>query len=213
MTTISNNNNIVDSIWKDRIERALKYICRTIDLKQRDDAVPLLKNIAEKYNNLRKPRIISELVLKDDKSSLYTFCSLNEITGDKLICSLSVLPQIDHLPNMFTYVPLQSNFLCDTVTNLSDLLLDEESEDVKSLLISIQSDSLTEQQQTIRSTSSLKRIRRLSKTSILSDGNNEFVFDEEHLLELLKRLKQQSDQNSSPITLDDETNLFDTLIS
>ncbi|CAF4614257.1 unnamed protein product [Rotaria sp. Silwood1] len=212
MTTISNNNNIVNSIWKDRIERALKYICRTIDLKQRDDAVPLLKNIAEKYNNLRKPRIISELVLKDDKSSLYTFCSLNEITGDKLICSLSVLPQIDHLPNMFTYVPLQSNFLCDTVTNLSDLLLDEESEDVKSLLISIQSDSLTEQQQTIRSTSSLKRIRRLSKTSILSDGNNEFVFDEEHLLELLKRLKQQSDQNSSPITLDDETNLFDTLI-
>jgi hypothetical protein len=33
------------------------------------------------------------------------------------------------------------------VTNLSDLLLEQDDEDVKNLLISIQSDSLTEQQQ------------------------------------------------------------------
>ena len=33
------NNSIVDSIWKDRIERALKHICRTIDIRQRRDAV------------------------------------------------------------------------------------------------------------------------------------------------------------------------------
>ncbi len=34
-----NKNSIVDSIWKDRIERALKYVSRTIDLRQRSDAV------------------------------------------------------------------------------------------------------------------------------------------------------------------------------
>ncbi len=34
-----NKNSIVDSIWKDRIERALKHICRTIDLLQRRNAV------------------------------------------------------------------------------------------------------------------------------------------------------------------------------
>ncbi|CAF3362354.1 unnamed protein product [Rotaria sp. Silwood1] len=50
MTTISNNNNIVNSIWKDRIERALKYICRTIDLKQRDDAVDAAKAMLVKYH-------------------------------------------------------------------------------------------------------------------------------------------------------------------
>jgi hypothetical protein len=39
MTTIAvNNNSIVNSIWKDRIERALKHICRTIDLRQKRDA-------------------------------------------------------------------------------------------------------------------------------------------------------------------------------
>ena len=40
MTTAAvDYDSIVDSIWKDRIERALKYVCRTIDLKQRCDAV------------------------------------------------------------------------------------------------------------------------------------------------------------------------------
>ncbi len=39
MTTTVNNNSVVDSIWKDRIERAFKYISRTIDLRQRCDAV------------------------------------------------------------------------------------------------------------------------------------------------------------------------------
>jgi len=63
------------------------------------------------------------------------------------------------------------------------------------------------------SSSSSKRVHRSSKTSFLNDRNNEFVFDEEHLLELLKRLKQQSELNSFPLTADDESNLFDTLIS
>jgi hypothetical protein len=48
---------------------------------------------------------------------------------------------------------------------------------------------------------------------LINDRNNEFVFDDEHLLELLKRLKQQSGHNSSPLTSDDESNLFDALIS
>jgi len=65
----------------------------------------------------------------------------------------------------------------------------------------------------IRLFSLLKRTRRSSKTSVLSDRNNEFIFDEEHLLELLKRLKQQSGPNSSPMTSEDESNLFDALIS
>jgi hypothetical protein len=65
----------------------------------------------------------------------------------------------------------------------------------------------------IRLFSLLKRTRRSSKTSVLSDRNNEFIFDEEHLLELLKRLKQQSGPNSLPMTSEDESNLFEALIS
>jgi len=72
---------------------------------------PFLANIAEKYNDFHRPRIISEPITKENKSSLYTCCSLDEITGDKMICSLSILPQIDQLPNMFIYVSLQRNFL------------------------------------------------------------------------------------------------------
>ena len=37
MTNVEENKD--DSIWKDRIERAWKYICRTIDQRQRRDAV------------------------------------------------------------------------------------------------------------------------------------------------------------------------------
>ena len=116
-------------------------------------------------------------------------------------------------------------------------MLDDNDEDVKNLLITIQSDSLTEQQQSknrifffvycsidnlskifsaIRSFSSSKRTRYSSKASLINDRNNEFIFDEEHLLELLKRLKQQQQSghhNSASITSDDESNLFDTLIS
>ncbi|CAF1608651.1 unnamed protein product [Rotaria magnacalcarata] len=206
------NKSMVDSIWKDRIERALKHVCRTVDLRQRDDAEPILKNIADQYSDFRRPRMVSESMIENDKASLYTSCSFDEMNGDKLICLLTILPHVDQLPNLFTYVPLQSNFLCDTNTHLSDLLLDEESEDVKNLLISIQCDSLSEQQQTIRSSSSSKRIRRFSRTSIINDRNNEFVFDEEHLLELLKRLKQQSDNNTFLMAVEDETILFDTLI-
>lgn len=39
MTEVVDNNNLVDPIWKDRIERAFKHICRTIDLRQRRDIV------------------------------------------------------------------------------------------------------------------------------------------------------------------------------
>ncbi|CAF0901641.1 unnamed protein product [Adineta ricciae] len=205
-------DSIVDSIWKDRIERALKYVSRAIDLKQRSDAAPLLAKIAEQYNRIRRPRILSEMISDENHSSLYTNCSFDELTGDKMTCSLSILPQIDQLPNMFTYVSLQSNFLCDTITNLSNLVFDENDEDVKNLLISIQSDSFTEQQQSIRLFSSMKRMNRSSKTSFLNDRNNEFIFDEEHLLDLLKRLKQQAEHTSSPMTSDDEANLFNSLI-
>jgi hypothetical protein len=68
----------------------------------------------------------------------------------------------------------------------------------------------------IRSSSTVslsKRTRRSSKTSIINDRNSEFIFDEEHLIELLKRLKQQSEYNSYSITPDDESDLFDTLLS
>ena len=37
-TAAADSDSIVDSIWKDRIERALKYVSRAIDLKQRSDA-------------------------------------------------------------------------------------------------------------------------------------------------------------------------------
>ena len=80
---------------------------------------PFLANIAEQYNEFRRPRIIPESVIKEDKSSLYTSCSFDEITGDKMICSLSILPQVDQLPNMFTYVSLQRNFL----VNSSNIIL------------------------------------------------------------------------------------------
>ncbi len=75
---------------------------------------PLLATIAEKYNEFRRPRIIPESIIKEDKSSLYTSCSFDEITGDKMICSLSVLPQVDQLPNMFIYVSLQRNYLVNS---------------------------------------------------------------------------------------------------
>lgn len=38
-TSTVNNNSIIDPVWKDRIDRAYKHICRTIDLRQRRDAV------------------------------------------------------------------------------------------------------------------------------------------------------------------------------
>ncbi|CAF1095473.1 unnamed protein product [Rotaria sordida] len=210
-----NNHSIVDSIWKDRIERALKHICRTIDIRLRRDAVPLLATIGEQVeqsNQLRRPRIISEPIFIEKQSTLYTSCAYDGITGDKLICSLSILPQIDQLPNMFTYVPLQRNFLCDTVTNLSDLLLDEDDEDIKNLLNSVQSDTTLIQQETLRSYPTTRRTRRSTKTSTIRDKNNEFIFDEEHLMELLKRIKQQPGHVSIPMTANDEAALFETLI-
>ena len=63
------------------------------------------------------------------------------------------------------------------------------------------------------SSTSSKRLRRSSKTAFANDRNNEFIFDEEHLTELLTRLKQQPGHTSVPMTADDESNLFDTLIS
>jgi hypothetical protein len=99
--------------------------------------------------------------------------------------------------------------------------LDEDDEDIKNLLNSVQSDpSIQSQRKEIfqiniyllqaflilatRAISS-KRTRRSSKTSSINDKNNEYIFDEEHIIELLKRLKQQ--------TSDDESNLLETLIS
>ena len=32
-------HSTIDPIWKDQAERALKHICRTIDMKQRRDAM------------------------------------------------------------------------------------------------------------------------------------------------------------------------------
>ena len=64
-----------------------------------------------------------------------------------------------------------------------------------------------------RSASSSKRTRRSSKTSVLNDRNNEFIFDDEHLIELLKRLKQQPGHTAIPMTSEDETALVETLIS
>jgi hypothetical protein len=36
--TLDSNSTIM-SIWKERIERALKHICRTIEIRQRRDAM------------------------------------------------------------------------------------------------------------------------------------------------------------------------------
>jgi len=103
--------------------------------------------------------------------------------------------------------------------------LDEGDEDIKNLLNSVESNPSTSTQRkdniwkliliyfnlflllllAVRSSSSSKRIRRISKTSTIHNKNNEFIFDEEHLIELLKRLKQQ--------TSNDESDLFETLIS
>ncbi len=50
-------------------------------------------------------------MIEDNKSPLYTSCSSDELTDDKMVCSLSILPHIDQLPHMFTYVSLQRNLL------------------------------------------------------------------------------------------------------
>ena len=113
---------------------------------------------------------------------------------------------------------------------MSDLILDEEDEDVRNLVDSTQSDvpilqqgdvhsssdrsSRTKLSLTVtRSASSSKRTRRSSKTSVLNDRNNEFIFDDEHLIELLKRLKPPPGQGNTPMTSDEETTLVETLIS
>ena len=38
-TAVVSHNSVVDSLWKDRIERGLKYVCRSIDSRQRCDAM------------------------------------------------------------------------------------------------------------------------------------------------------------------------------
>ncbi|CAF5151472.1 unnamed protein product, partial [Rotaria magnacalcarata] len=166
----------VDSIWKDRIERALKHVCRAIDLRQRRDIVPILKTLGEQveqFNASRRPRIISESFSIANKRSHYTASTYDDVTGDELTCSVSILPQVDQIPNMFTYVPLQKNILCDTVTNLADLLLDEDDEDIKKLLNSVQSDTLVEEE-TLRSGSTTRRSRRSTKIPTARDKHNEY---------------------------------------
>ncbi|CAF4721590.1 unnamed protein product, partial [Rotaria socialis] len=173
---------------------------------------PILKTLGEQveqFNASRRPRIISEWFSIENKRSLYTTSSYDEVSGDELTCSVSILPQVDQIPNMFTYVPLQKNILA--MTKLADLLLDEEDEDIKKLLNSVQSDTLVEEE-TLRSGSITRRSRRSTKTPTTRDKNNEYIFDDEHLMELLKRLKQQPGHASTPMGADDESNLFDTLI-
>lgn len=51
----------------------------------------------------------------EKKPAIYTTCSFEEMSGEKLACSMSVLPQVDQLPNMFTYVSLQSNVLVSSL--------------------------------------------------------------------------------------------------
>ncbi|CAF0723810.1 unnamed protein product [Adineta ricciae] len=215
MTDVVKTHSMIDPIWKDRAERALKHICRTIDIKQRRDAIPLFASIAERYKNVRRPTIVSEPKPADKCSTLYTSCAYNELTGDNLTCTLSILPHIDQIPHMFTYVPLQRNFVCDTMTNLSDLILEEDDEDIKNLLRSVQSDqssSISQSSKDMRPSSSSKRTRRSSKTSPINNKDNEYIFDEEHLLELLKRLKQQPGHTAAPMTADDELHLLETLL-
>ena len=50
-----------------------------------------------------------------------------------------------------------------------------------------------------------KRTRRTFKSSTNHEKNNEFIFDEEHMIEFLKCLKQQS--------FDDHSNLLEILTS
>ena len=75
---------------------------------------PFLSNLNERMqqtSHARRPRVISEPMINQIQSTLYTNCSYEEMTGEKLISSMSIQPQIDPLPTMFTYVPLQRNFL------------------------------------------------------------------------------------------------------
>ena len=101
------------------------------------------------------------------------------------------------------------------MTNLSDLILEEDDEDIKNLLKTVQSDqssSVPQSSKDTRPSSSSKRTRRSSKTSPINNKDNEYIFDEEHLLELLKRLKQQPGHAAAPMTPDDELNLLETLL-
>ena len=101
------------------------------------------------------------------------------------------------------------------MTNLSDLILEEDDEDIKNLLKSVESDQsslIPQSNKDTRSPSSSKRVRRSSKTSPINDKDNEYIFDEEHLLELLKRLKQQPGHAAIPMTADDESRLLETLL-
>lgn len=80
---------------------------------------PLLAGIAERYSALRRPRTIPTSIGKNEQTGLYTSCSFDETTGEKMTCTLSILPQVDQLPSMFTYVSLQRNFLVNSSENNS----------------------------------------------------------------------------------------------
>lgn len=75
---------------------------------------PLLAGIAERYSTLRRPRTIPTSIVKNEQAGLYTSCSFDDITGEKMTCTLSILPQVDQLPSLFTYVSLQRNFLVNS---------------------------------------------------------------------------------------------------
>lgn len=85
-----------------------------------------LANLGERIQqneSIRRPHMISEPITDKTQSTLYTNCSYEELTGEKLISSVSILPQIDPLPNMFTYVPLQRNFLVRSIESFEFIMI------------------------------------------------------------------------------------------
>ncbi|CAF0739339.1 unnamed protein product [Didymodactylos carnosus] len=185
------------SLWKDRIEKELKQARRKVDLRLRQTAIPLLTSAAQRISLRHNEAKLVSICLPSPtlpitgKKPLYTSCSIDSLTTERLTCPLTLLPHVSPLPNMFTYVPLQSNFLCDTVTSV-----DMDDEDcVKALTESLD-------QQNKRSP---VKLLRASDRKPLS-GEKEFTFDEELILELFKRLKricQPEDENVIYDTLND----------
>lgn len=76
---------------------------------------PLFNQLAEHVERLaqvRRPKELADFHMENDRrASLYKTSSIDEMTEEKLSCAVSILPQVDPLPSMFTYVSLQRNFL------------------------------------------------------------------------------------------------------
>lgn len=76
---------------------------------------PLIKSICQQVEEEHRSRPLKFLpaftTIEEKARSLYNTNSFDELNNEKLVCSMSILPQVDPLPSMFTYVSLQSNFL------------------------------------------------------------------------------------------------------